>query len=149
MVRRHPEWSRRSRYMFRHHRDLRRLVFEADNIWCVCACVELFTLHYAWVTNTVISCWSANAASGFLERNGENETVVEFSSRSCGLDGIIYLASLVRRVICLTELSTGTPHQAFVVVEPSSSQNCCRQLTSSLTFARKRPMRSLRASRRQ
>lgn len=78
-------------------------------------------LHEARVLNRVVRCGDTDAAIGFLEDDGEDETSIDASGVGDGLDAVGHVVQLVVGVIGNVPLGTRAGHDVFVGLEPKAS----------------------------
>ena len=54
----------------------------------VASSVSIMVLHQPWVADAIVACWSSDAATGLLQDNCKNETVINACLGCYLLDGI-------------------------------------------------------------
>ena len=78
-------------------------------------------LHEARIGDSVIGCWGANAAAGFLHYHGKDEAVVDECGGSDELDGFVHVYNFLVGVEINVELVARPFHVPSAVVEPGRS----------------------------
>lgn len=87
-------------------------------ITVVAGSVAIVILHHAWVTDPIIGSRHTDAATGFLDHDGENKAVVNLCCGCNRLYGVIYSANFWAGVIGDVILLARMEHDRFVIIEP-------------------------------
>ena len=78
-------------------------------------------LHEARIGDSVIGCWSADTAAGFLHYYCKDEAVVNECGGGDELNGFVHVYDFLVGVEVDLELVTGLFHVPNAVIEPSSA----------------------------
>lgn len=104
-----------------HAEDLRR------GAWCLQISILVaregtgMSLHQARITHAVVGGAHTNTAFGFLEKDCEDEAVVDLGQVRDELNSIPYLANFLISVVLPvvgSKIDTSDVHDAFVCIEP-------------------------------
>ena len=78
-------------------------------------------LHDAWIRDSVIGCWGADTATGFLHYYCKDEAMVDKCGGGDELDGVVHVYDLLVGVEFNAELATRLFHMPSAVVESGHS----------------------------
>ncbi len=78
-------------------------------------------LHQARIGDSVIGCWGADTAAGFLHHYSKDEAVVDECGGGGELDGFVHIHDLFMGVKVDVELAARLFHVPSAIVEPGRS----------------------------